>query len=57
MMGVKFGTIIIILLISFIAKVTFETATAEKNAELTSAENERSPASIDRSYQDHLNRR
>ncbi len=43
-----------VLMIFFIAKISFETAMAEKIPE---KHNERSPASIDKSYEDHLNRR
>lgn len=55
-MGIKLGSIVMVLMIFFIAKISFETAMAEKNP---AAErfHERSPASIDRSYQDHMNKR
>jgi hypothetical protein len=56
-MGVKLGSIVMVLMIFFIAKISFETAMAEKNPEVTTMSNERSPASIDRSYYDHLNKR
>lgn len=52
-MGVKLGSIVMVLMIFFIAKISFETAMAERTPEKY---NERSPASIDKSYQDHLNR-
>jgi hypothetical protein len=53
-MGVKLGSIVMVLMMFFIAKISFETAMAEKSPEKI---NERSPASIDKSYEDHLNRR
>lgn len=53
-MGVKLGTIVAVLLMFFIAKITFETAFAERSPDPV---NERSPASIDQSYNDHMNRR
>jgi hypothetical protein len=56
-MGVKLGSIVMVLMIFFIAKISFETAMAEKNPEVSEVRNDRSPASIDRSYQDHLNNR
>ena len=40
-----------LLLFFFLAKISFETAMAEKNPE---AINERSPASIDLSYNQHI---
>lgn len=52
-MGVKLGSLVMILMFVFIAKISFETAMAEK---LPDKYNERSPASIDESYQNHLNR-
>lgn len=55
-MGVKLGSIVMVLMVFFIAKVSFETAMAEKNPE-TKAVNDRSPASIDQSYHDHLNKK
>jgi hypothetical protein len=55
-MGVKLGSIVILLMICFIAKISFETATADTNQEITSVVNERSPASIDQSYFDHMNK-
>lgn len=54
-MGVKFGSVVMVLMMFFIAKISFETAMAEKAPEKES--NERSPASIDRSYEDHMNKR
>ncbi len=53
-MGVKLGSIVMVLMLFFIAKISFETAMAEKSPEKI---NERSPASIDQSYNDHMNRR
>lgn len=52
-MGVKLGSVVMVLMMFFIAKISFETAMAEKIPEKT---NERTPASIDKSYQDHMNR-
>lgn len=52
-MGVKLGSIVMVLMIFFIAKISFETAMAERVPEKQS---DRSPASIDKSYQDHMNR-
>lgn len=51
-MSIKLGSVVFVLMIFFIAKISFETAMAEKNPEQT---NERSPASIDQSYNDHMN--
>jgi hypothetical protein len=51
-MGVKLGSIVMVLMFFFIAKISFETAMAEKDLTV----NDRSPASIDKSYQDHMNR-
>ncbi len=53
-MGVKLGSVVMVLMMFFIAKISFETAFAEKSPERI---NERSPASIDQSYNDHMNRR
>ncbi len=53
-MSIKLGSVVMILLVFFIAKISFETATSEKNPEQV---NERSPASIDQSYNDHMNKR
>ena len=55
-MGIKLGSIVMVLMVFFIAKISFETAMAEKNPAAEKL-NERSPASIDQSYQDHLNKR
>lgn len=51
-MGVKLGSVVMVLMMFFIAKISFETAMAEKAPERV---NERSPASIDQSYNDHMN--
>jgi len=51
-MGVKLGSVVMIMVMFFIAKVSFESAMAEKTPDKL---NERSPASIDQSYNDHLN--
>lgn len=56
-MGVKLGSIVMVLMIFFIAKISFETAMAEKNPDHLPTSNERSPASIDQSYHDHMNKR
>jgi hypothetical protein len=53
-MSVKLGSIVMVLMVFFIAKISFETAMAEK---IPDQVNERSPASIDQSYNDHMNRR
>ncbi len=53
-MGVKIGSVVMVLLMFFIAKISFETAMAEKAPERT---NDRFPASIDQSYNDHMNKR
>ncbi len=55
-MSVKLGSIVMVLMIFFIAKISFETAMAEKNPE-AAIMNDRAPASIDQSYEDHLNKR
>jgi hypothetical protein len=52
-MGMKLGSIVMILMFFFIAKISFETAMAEKNPEVI---NERSPASIDLSYNQHISK-
>ena len=54
LMGVKLSSVVMVLIMFFIAKISFETAMAEKNPERIS---ERSPASIDQSYNDHMNNR
>lgn len=53
-MGVKLSSLVMVLMMFFIAKISFETALAEKVPEKV---NERSPASIDKSYYDHMNNR
>lgn len=53
-MGVKLGSIVMILMMFFIAKISFETAMAEKAPDQV---NDRSPASIDQSYNEHMSRR
>lgn len=50
-MGVKLGSVVMVLMMFFIAKISFETAMAERSPDRIS---ERSPASIDQSYNDHL---
>ncbi len=55
-MGVKLGSIVMVLLVFFIAKVSFETATTARKPEVNEASNDRSPASIDQSYYDHMNK-
>jgi hypothetical protein len=56
-MGVKLGSIVMVLMVFFIAKISFETATSVKNPGEVAAINDRSPASIDQSYHDHMNKR
>ncbi len=53
-MGVKLGSVVMVLMMFFIAKISFETAIAEKTPEKI---NLRSPASIDQSYNEHMNRK
>ncbi len=53
-MSIKLGSVVMVLMMFFIAKISFETAMAEKAPERI---NERSPASIDQSYNDHLAKR
>ncbi len=55
-MGVKLGSIVMVLMVFFIAKIGFETATAENSPEISRVANDRSPASIDQSYHDHMNK-
>lgn len=52
-MAIKLGSIIIVLMMFFFAKISFETAMGDK----APTYNDRSPASIDQSYHDHLNNR
>ncbi len=54
-MGVKLGSIVMILMMFFIAKISFESATADNSREVVKM-NDRAPASIDQSYHDHLNK-
>jgi hypothetical protein len=56
-MTIKLGSVIIVLMSFFIAKISFETATAEKGADQAMLQNDRSAASIDLSYYNHLNKR
>jgi len=53
-MRVKLGSIVMVLMMFFIAKISFETAMAEKMPDQV---DERSPASIDQSYNNHMSRR
>lgn len=53
-MTIKLGSLVLVLMMFFIAKISFETAVAQKTPE---RENERSPASIDRSYLEHISKR
>ncbi len=53
-MGLKLSSLVMVLMMFFIAKVSFESAIAEKSPIY---ENDRSPASIDKSYNDHLFKR
>lgn len=53
-MAVKLSSIVIVLMMFFIAKISFETVTEKKTPDSL---NDRSPASIDQSYNDHMNRR
>ncbi len=53
-MSVKLGSVVMILMIFFIAKISFESATAEK---VPGRVSDRSPASIDQSYNDHMAKR
>jgi hypothetical protein len=57
-MGVKLGSVVMVLMVFFIAKISFETATNEpSHTKEIAASNERSPASIDQSYHDHMNKK
>lgn len=51
MMSVKFSSVVMVLIMFFLAKISFETAMAEKTPDHV---NERSPASIDQSYNEHV---
>ena len=53
-MSIKLGSFVMVLMMFFIAKISFETAIAEKAPERI---NERSPASIDQSYNEHMAKR
>jgi hypothetical protein len=55
-MQVKLGSIVMILMVCFLAKISFETATAQNHFPEQAEVNDRSPASIDQSYHDHLNK-
>lgn len=50
-MSIKLGSVVMVLMMFFIAKISFESAIAEKVPERIS---DRSPASIDQSYNEHL---
>lgn len=52
-MSVKIGSVVMVLMMFFIAKISFETAMAERAPE---TQNDRTPASIDKSYEEHMNR-
>ena len=56
-MGIKLGSIVMVLMVFFIMKVSFETATAESNPGEIAQINDRTPASIDQSYFEHMNKR
>lgn len=53
-MSIKLGSVVMVLMMFFIAKISFETAVDTKVSDRV---NDRSPASIDQSYNDHLMRR
>jgi hypothetical protein len=53
-MSIKLGSVVVVLMMFFIAKISFETAIAEKAPERN---NDRSPASIDQSYNEHMAKR
>ena len=55
-MGVKLGSVVMVLMMFFIAKISFETAMGDKSQDSPTV-NDRSPASIDQSYDDHMNKR
>ena len=55
-MAVKLSSVVMVLMVCFIAKISFETATAESTPE-SAKMNDRSPASIDQSYYDHMNKK
>ena len=54
MMTVKLSSVVMVLMMFFIAKISFESATAEN---VPQTYHERSPASIDQSYNDHMAKR
>ena len=54
MLDFKLSSMVMVLMIFFIAKISFEAVTTEKIPERV---NDRSAASIDKSYQDHLNKK
>lgn len=54
-MSIKLGSIVTVLMMFFIAKISFETAIEDKVQDRRISE--RSPASIDQSYNDHMMRR
>jgi hypothetical protein len=56
-MTIKLGSVVMVLMMFFIAKISFETATTEKITDHSFVNNDRSPASIDLSYHNHLNKR
>ena len=56
-MQLKLGSIVMILMVCFLAKISFETATAQNHFPEKDHTNDRSPASIDQSYHDHLNKK
>jgi hypothetical protein len=56
-MSVKLSSVVMVLMVCFIAKISFETATTKKENAQTAKSNERSPASIDQSYHEHMNKR
>ena len=53
-MRIKLSSVILVLMMFFMAKVSFETAIAEKTPQKM---NPRSPASIDSSYNELMNKR
>jgi hypothetical protein len=55
-MSIKLGSVVMVLMFFFFAKISFETAIAE-NEKTPEKYNERSPASIDKSYNDHIMKR
>jgi hypothetical protein len=55
-MTIKLGSVVMFLLMVFFAKISIETVSAEKLPQANFL-SDRSPASIDKSYKDHMNRR